>query len=315
VTVGGRGLVALTGGTGFLGRYLVRALEQAGWRVRLLSRRPRRDRIEIVVGSLADAEALDRLVAGADAVVHAAGAIKALSRAEFMRVNRDGSLALAEAIRRAGRPMRVVTVSSMAARAPELSDYAASKRAGEAAFADFPDRIVLRPTAVYGPGDRETAVFFNAANGLLLPTPMCPGARVTAIHARDAAGAVAALVPPGPRGEVFELTDRNFSGLSWRELAAKLLNVTGGKARIVELPAAVFRAIALASVAKAHLTGRAEILTLGKVRELFYADWSSAGKRQPPASLWQPSIDLDEGLAETVRWLTREPAAGSRQYD
>jgi nucleoside-diphosphate-sugar epimerase len=313
VTSEGRGLVALTGGTGFLGRYLVRALEQAGWRVRLLSRRPRRDRIETVVGSLADAEALDRLVAGADAVVHAAGAIKALSRAEFMRVNRDGSLALAEAIRRAGRPMRVVVVSSMAARASELSDYAASKRAGEAAFADFPDRIVLRPTAVYGPGDRETAVFFNAARGLALPVPRCPGACVTAIHARDAAGAVAALVPPGPHGEVFELTDRNFSGLSWRELAAKLLNVTGGKARIVELPAAVFRAIALASVAKAHLTGRAEILTLGKVRELFHADWSSAGERQPPASLWQPSIELDEGLAETVRWLTREPAAGSRQ--
>jgi len=308
-----RGLVALTGGTGFLGPYIVRALEQAGWRVRRLSRRPRQDRIETVVGSLADAEALDRLLAGADAVVHAAGAIKALSRAEFMRVNRDGSRALAEAIRRAGHPMRVVAVSSMAARAPELSDYAASKRAGEAAFADFSDRIVLRPTAIYGPGDRETAVFFKSANGLILPVPRCPGARVTAVHARDAAGAVAALVPPGPQGQVFELTDRNLCGCDWRELAAKLLDVTGGKARIVELPAAVFRAIALATAVKTRLTGRAEILTLGKVRELFHADWSSAGESQPPASLWRPAVDLDEGLAETARWLTRKAAAGRRQ--
>ena len=139
-------LVALTGGTGFLGRHVTAAFAAAGWRVRLLARRPEAAgrAHETVRGSLSDQGALSALVDGADAVVHLAGAIRARSRTAFMAVNRDGTAAVGRAWRAEAPSARFVLVSSMAAREPGLSDYAASKAAGEAAL-DGESAVVLRP--------------------------------------------------------------------------------------------------------------------------------------------------------------------------
>lgn len=306
---GASGLVAITGGTGFLGPYLVQALRQDGWRVRLLTRKAAMPPYthETVRGSLCDASALDALIDGADALIHAAGLIKAVRPQEFYSVNAEGSRRVAAAIDRCRRPLRTVIVSSLAARAPHLSDYANSKRMGEAAFDAVADRVVVRPTAVYGPGDRETAVFFRAAlRSPLFPVPRAPQARVTMIHAADVAAAVAALCrPPGPQRAVFELTDVCPQGYAWRELAKEILTATESRARIVELPAAAFRAIARCSALWGRMTGRAAMLGPGKVRELLY-DWSSNSSDQPSPGIWRPRILLHEGLRETVRWLTEQ---------
>ena len=102
---GGR-VVAVTGATGFLGLHLVAALAREGARVRILARRDpvhelwRNISFDVVPGSLEDSKALERLVAGADAVAHGAGLIKARDRAQFMRTNRDGARAVAEVARR-----------------------------------------------------------------------------------------------------------------------------------------------------------------------------------------------------------------------
>ena len=125
--------VALTGGTGFVGAALIRELSAMGCRLRLLVRRPLEsgfpDGVEPMIGSLEESASLSRLVEGADAVVHAAGAIKAIDETVFERVNRDGAAAMAEAATAAG-VRRFVLISSIAARSPLLSAYAASKRAG-----------------------------------------------------------------------------------------------------------------------------------------------------------------------------------------
>ncbi len=120
-------VAALTGGTGFLGRYLAKAFHQAGWRIRLLTRRaplhPMLDRIplELELGGLDDAAALGRLVSGATAVIHAAGLVKARSLAALMAVNRDGTARLAEAVAATLSPPRLLLISSLAAREPTLS--------------------------------------------------------------------------------------------------------------------------------------------------------------------------------------------------
>ncbi|MBM3651220.1 MAG: NAD-dependent epimerase/dehydratase family protein, partial [Alphaproteobacteria bacterium] len=130
-------LVALTGVSGFVGPHLVAALARQGYRLRLLLRRwsplPSLDGVaaEIVLGDLLDEGALRQLVAGVDAVVHAAGLIKARRAADFLRVNRDGTALLSALAPEA----RLVLVSSLAAREPQLSPYAASKRAAEEAVA------------------------------------------------------------------------------------------------------------------------------------------------------------------------------------
>jgi nucleoside-diphosphate-sugar epimerase len=304
------GCVALTGGTGFLGPHIAEALRSAGWRVRYLSRSPRPGLPagDTVLGNLHTAAALDDLLGGVDVVVHAAGAIKAVRDADFFHANRDGSRALAAAVHRQGRPLPVVVVSSLAAREPGLSAYAQSKRAGEDAFAEAGIApTILRPTAVYGPGDKETAVFLRACAGPLMPVPQVPNGRVTLIHAADVARAVAAVVAAPQPGRSYELTDANRDGLSWPALAAAIRSACASRAAIVEVPRPVFRAVAACAGLAGRATGRAAMLTPGKVREMFHPDWSSALEHQPPADLWLPRIGLAEGLAETISWLRAKP--------
>ena len=106
-----RGVVAITGATGFLGRHLVRALAKDGWRPRVLVRRDpvhvfwRDLEVEIVTGDLGTPGALDRLANGAEVFIHVAGLIKATTLEGFNRVNQEGARAAAQAAKAAGRPL------------------------------------------------------------------------------------------------------------------------------------------------------------------------------------------------------------------
>lgn len=303
------GCVAITGGTGFIGSYLVQSLTAAGWHVRLLVRPGPRPAlaaaVEVVNGDLNDPCALSRLLDGADALVHAAGAIKARSRRAFLDTNRDGARHLAEMAKQSPHPPRVVMVSSLAAREPHLSDYAFSKAAGEQAFRDHgPDDLaILRPAAVYGPGDRETAAWLRAAWGPALPIPHLPAARVCLIHAADVAAAVTALCAPGAPGGTFELSDHRTDGYGWRELAETARAAAAGRGHIVAIPPVVLRTIAGIGAFLGRLNGRVVMLTPGKAREILHPDWSSHPTRQPPSSLWRPVWTLRDGLAKTFGTL------------
>lgn len=310
-----QGLVALTGGAGFLGGHITRALKAAGWRVRHLVHQTPVDAKDAVSGGLDDAAALDALVADADVVIHAAGLVKARRNADFFHVNGAGGHNLAAAVARCPRRPHVVVISSLAARQPDLSPYAASKRAGEDAFTRAGlSPVVLRPTAIYGPGDREAARFLKAAESPLLAIPLAPEARVTLVHATDVASAAVAMATcPESGGCVFELTDRRCLGYGWRELAERLRTVAASRAAILAVPYPVLALIAGINVAASRVLGRAPMLTPGKAREIFHPDWSSAPERQPPESLWHAQVDLDTGLAETffhLRATPRHPPLG-----
>lgn len=304
-------VAAVTGGTGFLGHAVVVALARNGWRVRLLVRRsaahwPCLDHeLELVFGDLADDDALGRLMRGADAVVHAASLVKARSRAAFMAVNRDGSARLAAVAAATAPSARLVYVSSFAAREPQLSDYAASKRAGEdavrAARGDAP-WVAVRPPAIYGPRDKETLAVFRLARGPLLPVFHGPDSRVCLIHVEDAAEAIAALCAGGPSGRVFELSDGRRDGYPWRTILDEAVRAVGGTPRILRVPPRLVRLAGAMAGLAGRLAGRASMLTPGKVREMLHPDWSSAAERQPPPALWAPRIPLPNGFAGTVRW-------------
>jgi len=311
--VNGAPVAAVTGATGFLGRWIVRALADAGWRPRLLVRRdPVHPQLlgidyDIVPGPLHDASALRRLVSGVDVVVHAAGAIKALTRREFFTVNADATALLARTATETAPGARIVLVSSMAAREPGLSHYAASKAAGEQALRDAGggNWVVARPSAVYGPWDRETLDLFRAAAGPLLPVLGGDASRICLVHAADAAAAVAALCRGGPSGGIYEVTDSCHQGYSWRDMAQHALDAAGGRARVVQVPQIALRAAAAVSGAVAAIRRKPAMLTTAKARELLHTDWSSSLKSQPPAHIWRPTIDLRSGFAETAAWYRR----------
>jgi nucleoside-diphosphate-sugar epimerase len=307
---GGGRLVAVTGITGFIGGHLAGELTRRGWRLRALVRSMPRfpavagPPVEVVQGSLSDRKSLQGLVAGADAVLHLAGAIKGRSRADFMAANADGTAALAEIWRAHAPDARFLHLSSMAAREPGLSHYSASKHAAEhrlQAIGAGANWCILRPAAVYGPGDRETLRIFRAAAGPLQPMLNGAAARLTMIHAADLARAVAALLDAGPAGVCHEVTDARHQGYSWDELARAAASALGRAARPLRVPGFAVRALGLVGDAAA-LGGVAGMLTSQKAREILHSDWRSDTARQPPASLWQPEIDLHQGFAEAVVW-------------
>ncbi len=304
-------LAAVTGGTGFLGLHLLPALAQAGFRIRLLARRdPSHSAFaglafETLRGSLEDETALAALADGADVVVHAAGLIKAHTRAEFLHANQGGAAALARATRRTAPGARFVLISSLAAREPQLSGYAFSKHAAEDAardiFSDAPAQLaILRPPAIYGPWDRETLALFRAS--LYPVAPLLSDGIAAVIHAADAAGAIAAMAGETFRPGCFALADEQPQGYALRVLMAEAARATGGRARLAHLPKAMVMAAGFASGVLGGLRRTPPIFTLGKAREILHPDWSVRPDELLPREIYAPRIGLAQGFAETVAW-------------
>jgi nucleoside-diphosphate-sugar epimerase len=301
-------LVAITGATGFVGPHLVAALARRGWRIRLLVRRwsplPSLAGVEadMVLGDLLDEAALKRLVAGADTIVHAAGLIKARDPADFRTVNREGTALLSALAPEA----RVVLLSSLAAREPHLSPYAASKRAAEEVVAGRSGPwLVVRAPAVYGPGDRETLAYFRAAACGLAPRPRLPAARLSLIHVADLAEAVALAAERPPAPSVYEIDDGRQGGYSYADMAEAAGLALGRRVRSLPIPRLVMTAIARLNAVGHSLGGSVQILTPGKVNEIFHSDWTIHDQRLAAAIGFQARYDLPKGFGDTVLWYRR----------
>jgi len=301
-----RGVVAVTGATGFLGRHLVRILAADGWSVRVLARR---DVVgsdwtglepQVVIGGLGDRPALARLCAGAAVVIHVAGLIKARSRAEFDRVNVEGTRAVAEAAATAGS--RVIMVSSLAAREPTLSDYAASKRAGEeVARAIIGEALtIVRPPAIYGPGDMETLELFRVAQVSPWLPVLDPRARLALVHVEDAARQISDLIGRWRPG-TFALSDVRTDGYSWREVMTAAADAVGRKTRLQRIPDSMITAIAHLSGALSLAARKNSIFTSGKAREMLHLDWSLSSAEIVPGAL-APRYEIDSGFTQSVFW-------------
>lgn len=313
-----RPIAAVTGGTGFLGRYFVDALLAAGWHVRVLVRRvpsrPMPSTVELVPGDLGDADALSRLVEGASAVVHAAGLVKALGLADFLAVNRDGTARLAAIVARLAPQARFMLISSQAARAPGLSPYAASKRAAEDATANAlpaTSWVILRPCVVYGPWDVEGIALLHLVSSPLVLVPVAPEPRIAMIHARDVAAVVVALCRPGPSGTIYEISDACVNGHPWREVVTVAARLLGRVPRFLPVPDPVLLAAGAVADGWAALTRRPSLFGRGKVHEILHRDWSSDPTLQPPQTVWTPTVGLADGLRETIAWWRNDRPPGT----
>jgi len=309
-----RPVAALTGATGFLGRWAAAALHDQGFQVRVLCRRAPAPEDwgfepQVEPGSLEDEASLVRLVDGAQVLVHAAGAIKARDRAGFFRVNAEGARRLAQALEEQAPGARMLLVSSLSAREPHLSDYAASKAAGEAAVRKVLGErrlTVVRPPAIYGPGDRETLAVFRAAGRLpVLPLPGGEHARLAMIHVADAAAQIAALASRPAEGAVYGLSDARPEGYGWREVMGQAAAAVGrARPRFVPLPRPAVLGVGAAAGVLGRAGGRVPILTPGKAREMLHPDWSLSESERAP-DLPAPRFDLAAGFADTVAWYRR----------
>jgi 2-alkyl-3-oxoalkanoate reductase len=302
-------LVAVTGATGFVGPHLVAALARRGWKIRLLVRRwsplPSLAGVEaeLVLGDVSDEAALRRLVDGADTVIHAAGLIKARRSSDFRTVNRDGTALVSKLAPTA----RFVLLSSLAAREPLLSPYGASKRAAEEAVAGRSGPwLAVRAPAVYGPGDRETLAYFRAVARGFAPRPNLPDARLSLIHVADLAEALALAVERPAAASVCEIDDGREGGYGYPDMQAAAEAALGRTARTLAIPRIAMEGVALVNRASHALGGPVQILTPGKVKEIFHSDWAVHDRRLAAAIGFAARYDLASGFGDTILWYRRQ---------
>lgn len=298
---------AVTGGTGFLGAAILDQLLDGGHRVRALARDPGRLKIRHhalspVAGALEDEAALRILVEGADVLIHCAGLTHARRDAEFHKVNAVGAGRIAALAHATGA--RTVLISSMAARRPDVSPYAASKKAGEDFVRDAShgEWAALRAPAIYGPGDDATLPFFKLVkSGFALEPAQDPAPRASILYVGDVAAAAIAAADSAPPG-VYEIGDERAEGHSWRDIGEALGEALGVRPTRIRAARPVLEAYAALAAGGARLFGGAPMVTPGKIREFFHPDWVARDNLLSETISWRPNTPLKEGFAKTVRW-------------
>ena len=295
--------IAVTGGTGFVGAHLLRMASEQGYGIRALTRRPvaSADGITWIEGALDRPESLRSLAEGADAVVHIAGLISG-SRAEFEAVNAGGTANMIEAARSAG-VQRFIHISTLAAREPELSNYGWSKCETERIVkASGLDWTIVRPPAVFGPGDRETLELFKMAKRGLVALP--PRGRFSVIHVEDLCRLILALLDaPENIGSIYEPDDGREGGWDNRHFARTLGRLFGKRATTIAMPRLVLAGAA--RLDRLFRRGGAK-LTPDRVSYFCHPDWVTRAERRPPATLWQPEVRTATGLKATAEWYRQQ---------
>ncbi len=326
--------VFVTGGTGFVGSHLVAALLARGDDVVCLARDPTKlDRLfsgtakpRVVLGDLANREALLKGVRGTDLIFHVAGLIAARSGAEFFAANAEGTRLVAEAaVAVAPLLKRFVYVSSIAAAGPSrrgepliegavprpLTMYGRSKLAGEEALAAFGfPWTVIRPPVVYGPRDTEMFRIFRLA-ALGLAAVFGDGTQeLSFIYVEDLVHALLRAAETGsPHTMYFAahpqvVTSRSLVTAVYRAVrsAGPTAPKEGSTPFILPIPGPLARGALWFTEKAAGALGRTTLLTVDKANEFLAEAWVCSPTALQRDTGWQPEWDLARGLPRTATW-------------
>ena len=241
-------LVTVVGGSGFLGRYIVQRLAEAGMRVRVAVRHPEAalflkplgslGQIQLVHGDITSEAHMAAAFAGADAGVNLVGILAESGKQRFAALQAEGAGRAARAAAAAG-VRHYVQMSAIGADAASAVPYARTKAEGEAAvLAAIPTATILRPSLVVGPEDQ----FLNRFAAMARLSPVLPviagDSRFQPVFVMDVAAAVvAALASPDAAGRTYELGGPDV--LSFRAILAMINRETRHNRRLVDVPAAI----------------------------------------------------------------------------
>ena len=319
-------LVLVTGGSGFLGSWVAEVLTQRGHEVRALVRRTSNTtfleslaNVKLAYGSVEDASSVDAAMKGVDAVVHAAGLVKARSAAEFHEVNVQGTVNLLDAAEKHAPGLkRFVHVSSLEASGPSkdrkpvpvtqeepCTSYGRSKLAAERAVLARKDRlpvIVLRPAAIYGARDHEILDAFKSVSRGLLPMIAGGTALYTFVHGSDCAAAcVKAIEADVPSGGVY-FVDDGAQPITQKVFLGMVEEAVGKKALLrVSLPKGLLKGVSMGVQAFGKATNKAVMLTPEKANMLLQDLICESSATRKDLG-WEPKVSLKDGLRATAKW-------------
>jgi UDP-glucose 4-epimerase len=299
--MGKAGVVAVTGGTGFVGKATISRLLEAGWKIRALARQNQTDIAGVtwMKGALDNPNSLIELCDGADAVLHIAGVVNAADAAGFEAGNVTGTANMIAAAKSAGIA-RFVHISSLSAREPQLSFYGASKaKAEKLVGTSLLDWTIIRPPGIYGPGDGELLDMFKLAQRGIAFLP--PNGRSSWIHVDDLARLLVALLPSHEDAttRIFEADDATPGGWDHASFARAIGWALGRRITAISLPSA---ALKIAAHGDRFFRGKRAKLTPDRANYMSHRNWVISQDAVPPAALWSPMIKTRQGLSDTVRW-------------
>ena len=311
-----------------MGAHVARALCAEGWSVRASVRDPAGPGargigdlpLEVVRCDLSSRETLAQATRGCDAIVHVAGLVKARSLEEYREVNARGTERLLAAAAESAPAALFLLVSSQAAAGPArdgrpvaegdparpVSWYGLSKREAEEAVAREwkGPWIVLRPSVVYGPGDRGLLTLFAAAARGFLPVPS-GGSRIHLIFAARAGLAIArAAARPDLSGRAGFLCDPE--PVTIRDLAGRLARLPRRRVRLVAVPDLLLRLAGAFETLRETLTRRSRPFNADKAREILAGDWVCDPAPMLSDLRLPPPPSLEDGLKETWDWYVRQ---------
>ena len=166
--------------------------------------------------------------------------------------------------------------------------------------------LAVRAPAVYGPGDRETLAYFRAVARGFAPRPNLPDARLSLIHVADLAEALALAVERPAAASVCEIDDGREGGYGYPDMQAAAEAALGRTARTLAIPRIAMEGVALVNRASHALGGPVQILTPGKVKEIFHSDWTVHDRRLAAAIGFAARYDLASGFGDTILWYRRQ---------
>ena len=320
--------VLVTGATGFLGNRLVDELLAADHQVRALVRATsdtqalqRRD-VPCVVGSLLRGDSLAQAVSDVDAVIHCAGGGLSPYRQTLYADNVTTTQVLVSAIRQ-HRPQlkRLIVVSSVSAHGPSpnglarpdeaprspTSEYGRCKAKAEAVVLDAAEEwpvTIVRPPAIYGPGDRRMLPLFRAAQRGWVPLPSsCK--TLSLIHVDDCARALCQVLDNDTQsGRCFSVEDGTPRAMD--ELVQMIGGALGRSPSIVRIPRWVVRIVGALSGFIARFRKGAIMLTSDKVHDLLQPHWVCDAKGLRDEMHWMPQVVLRDGLLDTAQWYKEQ---------
>jgi dihydroflavonol-4-reductase len=321
--------VLVTGATGFVGINLVKALIERGYDVSCLVRSTSDTRmlqntpVRFLVGDLDHPEAIRNSERSFQVAYHVAGAIKAANRYQYIQINQIGTRRLLEVLEETNPKLaRFVFISSLAAAGPSgnhcgltedqkpnpISWYGESKLAAENEVSSYKTAFpvtILRPSAVYGPYDREILLIFRMIKRGCLFTPGRHTRRFSLIHVADL---VNAIIHAGewdtPSGEIFNISRPEI--YEWSEMGRAVARELGMRYRQISLPKWITLVAGFAGDFWTRSTGRPASINSQKVKELLEPSWICDSSKARNCLGFKPEIDLESGIRATVGWYQNQ---------
>ena len=319
----------VTGATGFIGSHLVEALLQRGDQVRCLLRNLSDLKwldglpIEVVQGNCNDKSSLKDAVTGVHQLFHLAGVTKAVDEKTYFEVNAYGTENLLQACLQYNPSLqKFIYLSSQAAAGPcqnggqkketdlcePVSPYGRSKRMGEdfaLAHAHELPLLILRPSAVYGPRDRDIYAFFKLLSKKINPCFYSQEQRISLCFVEDIVHAIllASETKEGS-GEIFFVSD----GQDYRmeEVSDTFASAMGVNPVCIRLPGWVIYGVASLSEYLSKLRGKPALLSRGKVEEMVQENWVCDITKARSVLGFKPLVSLGEGARLTFEWYKKE---------